>query len=257
MLKDNTQFKDINSLIEHLKKKVNIVGIVEYGTRACENMSIGGDYDLTVIFDKPISPNFSGVHFHIGEIPIDCMLLSVEDFTESFPANEFLLVHTNCRILYDRNDITKSLLSKIKKAWQQPKELSDFESSLFRFTFQHVLDKLEHRLYEKELYSRYFIYSSVDWFLQCYARIKNLELGKPRVHLSYIEKYEPELFAIMNKLYQETDLGEQFLLLKKCAEYMLQSIGGPWAEDEILFHMTPGGKYDEEEQKAVISQLFE
>lgn len=257
MLKDQTQFKDIQSFIEHMKKKDNVVGIVEYGTRSYLDMNIGGDYDLTIIYEKPISPNFSGVHFHIGGIPIDCMLLSVEDFSEEFPSNEFLLVHTNCRVLYDRDDITRNLLNRIKTAWQQPKELSAFELSLFRFTFKHVLDKLEHRLFENELYSRYFIYSSMDWFLECYARIKGLETGKPRVHFSYIQSNEPELFETINSLYRTMDLEQQFQLLSKCAGHMLAPIGGPWAVDEVLFHMVPGGKYDEEEQKAVIAQLFE
>ncbi len=257
MLKDINSFKDIDSFIEHLKKKDDIVGIVEYGGRTHSDMNIGGDYDLTVIFNKPISHNFTGIHFHIGGIPMDCMLLSVDDFLSDAPLNEFLLVHLNCKILFDRNNITKDILDKIKKTWKTPEYLSDYEINTFRFTFQHIIDKLEHRLYENELYSKYFIFSSFDWFLQCYARIKNLERGKPKVHLNYIENNDPELFNIINQMYSTDDLNIQFEMLKRCAYHMLQPIGGLWQRDEILFYVTPGGKIIDAEQRSVIKLLFE
>ncbi|WBW97069.1 hypothetical protein [Oceanirhabdus sp. W0125-5] len=257
MLKDTNSFKDITSFIEHLKKKKDIVGIVEYGGRTHTDMSIGGDYDLTVIFNKPVSNNFSGVHFHIAGIPVDCMILSVGDFETDTPSNPFLFVHLNCTILFDRDDITKNLLKRIKTTWKVPEDLSDFENNMFRFISKHIIDKLEHRLHENQLYSKYFIFSSFDWYLECYARINNLEVGKPKTHLNYIKNNDFELFKIINKLYSTNDLDIQFEMLKKCANHVVLSIGGLWENDEVLFHMTPGGKNIDEEQEKFIKQLFE
>lgn len=257
MLNYISPFKDIDSFVEHIKKNDNVIGIVEYGGRTHRDMCPGGDYDLTIIYNMRISQNFTGLHFHINNIPIDCMLLSVEDFLSDSPANEFLLAHLNCTILYDKDGTTEKILEKIKRTWQVSEHLSDSEKNTFRFTFQHIIDKLEQRLHDNELYSRYFIFSSFDWFLQCYARIKNLDIGKPKNHLKYIEYNEPELFQIVNRLYSSNDLDVQFEMLKKCADYMLTPIGGLWAEDEILFHLAPNGINDEAEQKAVIRLLFE
>lgn len=257
MLKDTNSFKDIDSFIEHLKKKEDIVGIVEYGGRTHGDMDVGGDYDLTIIYNKPISDNFTGVHFHISGIPIDCMILSVNDFLSDAPFNQFLLVHLNCKILFDRNGITQSLLNKIKTTWKLPDHLSDCEQNTFRFTFKHILDKLEFRLHENELYSKYFIFSSFDWFLQCYARLKNLEIGKPKAHLSYIKNNDPELFNNINQIYNSNDLDIQFESLKKCAYHMLKALGGPWMNDEILFHIAPEGKITKEEQISIMKLLFE
>lgn len=256
MLISENSFDNIESFIEHLKKNENVIGIVEYGGRTCTDMSVGGDYDLTVIFDKPISSEFSGVHFHIKDIPIDCMLLSKQDFMTDTPLNEFLLVHLNCRILYDKENITKELLNRIKNTWSVSTELSDFEVALFRFTFRHVLDKLKHRLYDNELYSRYFIYSSMDWFLSCYARIKCWEIGKPKMHLELIQNQEPVLYAIINNLYSENSLEVQFELLNQCANYMLEPIGGLWKENEVLFHLLPDGINDEDEQNKLLKILI-
>lgn len=257
MLKYTNSFKDINSFIEHLKKKEDVVGIVEYVGRTHSDMSVGGDYDLTIIYNRPVSHNFNGVHFHIADTPVDCMLLSIDDFLSDNPANPFLLVHLNCTILYDKDGTTKNILEKIKTTWKVNKALSDCEKTTFRFTFQHIIDKLEHRLHENELYSKYFIFSSMDWFLQCYARIKNLEIGKPKVHLNYIKENELELFNIINDMYNINDLNKQFEMLKKCASYMLFPIGGLWEKGEVLFHISPDGIILDEEQKAVIKLLFE
>ncbi|WP_207753087.1 hypothetical protein [Clostridium yunnanense] len=107
-------FENIEGFIEHLKKNENIIGIVEYGGRTYKDMSIGGDYDLTVIFDKPVSKNFSGVHFRIKDIPVDCMLLSKEDFMSDMPLDEFMLVHLNCKILYDKDNTISELIKRAK-----------------------------------------------------------------------------------------------------------------------------------------------
>jgi hypothetical protein len=255
MIKDTNTFRDLESFVEHLKKINGVVGIVEYGGRTYKDMSIGSDYDLTVIFEKPVSKNINGIHFHIAGIPIDCMILSVEDFNE-VPRNEYLTVHLNCTILFDRDNITKNILDRIKTEWKVPIVISDFEKNLFRFTFKHITDKLEHRLFDDILYSKYFIFSSFDWFLVCYARIINLEVGKQKSHLKFIENQNPELFQYIEKLYSSNDLKEQFEMLKKCADKMLESIEGTWANKEILFHLDPDGVNDIEEQVKTANLIF-
>jgi hypothetical protein len=249
-------FDNIEGFIEYLKRNENIIGIVEYGGRTYKDMAVGGDYDLTVIFDKPVSKNFSGVHFRIKDIPVDCMLLSKEDFASDMPLDEFMLVHLNCKILYDKDNTISDLLKSVQTIWAVPRELSDFEKMLFRFSFRHVLDKLKHRLYDNELYTKYFIYSSMDWFLSCYARIKGWEIGKPKLHLKLIEDEEPRLFDIISSLYSENSLDKQFELISKCADYMLQSIGGLWKEEEIIFHLLPDGENDEAEQNEFLKILM-
>lgn len=257
MIDIKNSFTDIRSLIDHLKMKEQVVGIVEYGGRTFADMEVGGDYDLTVILNKPISKNFTGVHFHVAGIPIDCMILSVEDFLTDNPRDPFFLVHLNCSILFDRNDITKKILEKINSKWKLPEELSDFEKHLFRFTFQHILDKLEHRLHKDRLYSRFFIFSSFDWYLQCYARINNLEVGKPKAHLNHIRNSDFELYELINQMYNTDNLNDQLHVLKKCATRILEPIGGLWEKEEILLHLSPGGTVIDMEEEAVINLLFE
>lgn len=189
-----TRYTTIESFIEALKKKNDVVGILEYGGRTYKDMESGGDYDLTVILDAPLSDKITGLHFHILDIPVDCMILTLSDFDCDYPDNPFLLVHLDCKILYDRNGSINTLLEKIKGKWQSVDVLSEFETMLFRFSFKHILDKLEHRLFDNPVYSKYFIYASVDWMLECYARMHHLQIGKAKAHLAHIQHENPKLY---------------------------------------------------------------
>jgi len=76
------------------------------------------------------------------------------------------------------------------------------------------------------------------------------------LHLKLIESKEPILFDIISNLYSENCLEVQFQLLSQCANYMLDSIGGLWKEDEILFHLLPEGKNDKYEQNRLLKILI-
>lgn len=256
MIADRNTFADIECFIEHVKQDENVVGIVEYGGRKYWDMSLGGDYDLTIIYDKPISNNFSGIHFHIQGIPVDCMILSIEDFKSDSPSDKYLLVHLNCTILYDKDNKTAELLNRARTVWSPQKSLSDFDNMIMRFTFKHILDKLKHRLHEDPLYSKYFIFSQFDWFLTCYAVLKGWEPGKTKEHLNQIMSQECELYQHIRTLYSSQSLDDQYDSLIKCAEIMTSQIGGLWGDEEILFHLNPDGNHDALEQKIVLETLI-
>lgn len=249
-------YENLESLINYLKTNEEVVGIVEYGGRTYKDMSLGGDYDLTIILNNEISSNFNGVHFHIGDIPVDCMILSVNDFEIDEPMDPFYLVHLNCNIIYDREGLTKKLIDRVKKHWTPNPVLTSYEKHLFRFSFQHVLDKLENRLYDDELFSRFFIHSSFDWFLECYARINNLQIGQPKLHINHMKENSKDLYNTINELYNTLDLSKQFELLKNCADVIMEPEGGLWRKDEILLHLNPNGEVIPLEEKKVIELIF-
>jgi hypothetical protein len=76
------------------------------------------------------------------------------------------------------------------------------------------------------------------------------------LHLKLIENQEPILFHIIESLYLANSLETQFELLNECASYMLDSIGGLWKEKEVIFHLLPDGKNDEQEQNRILKTLL-
>lgn len=256
MLDFNHSFLDIQSFIDHLKSKKEVIGIVEYGGRSYTDMTHGGDYDLTVILDEPLSENLNGVHFHIAGIPVDCMILSKDLFLHDTPITDFLLAHLNCTILFDRNNVTSDLLKKIKDSWGTPKEISEFEKHFFRFVGRHSLDKLEHRLLDDPIYSKYIIFSSFDFYLNCYARINNLEIGKSKLYLSHIKDKLPTLYHLIGEMYSSSDLIRQYEILKEVTVQIFEPIGSIWKDNELLLHLLPKGAYLETDEENVIDLLF-
>ena len=256
MIKDSNNFASLTDMVNHLSGLPGVIGIVEYGGRPHTHMHPGGDYDLTVIFGKPVSKNFSGVHFHVAGIPVDCMLLSAEDFMLPEPASPFHLVHLNCTILHDKNGAAGKLLEGIKSTWKKPQEVSESEKTWIRFATKHTLDKLEHRLLDDELYSRVFIAQTVDYIMEIYSQLKQLEPGKTKSHLAYMKLNDEVLYNNIENLLTTTDLKLQFELLKKINASIAQDVGGMWQAGEALFHINPDGTSDASEQEAFIKFLF-
>jgi len=256
MIKDNNGFATLSDMVSHLSQLPGVVGIVEYGGRTHTNMRLGGDYDLTVIFNKPISKNFSGIHLHVAGIPVDCMLLSIDDFTLPQPADFFHLVHLNCTILYDQNDTTKQLLEGIQMNWKKPHLIDEAQKMWTRFAAKHTIDKLEHRLFDDALYSRLFIAQTLNYVVENYVHFKGLEPGKTKASLAYMQQNDPDLHSNINAILTTTDLALQFELFKKISIYPAKDIGGMWQEGEALFHLNPGGVNDKSEQKLFIEFLF-
>ena len=255
-IKDTNNFTTLSELITHLSGLPNIVGIVEYGGRTHTEMTYGGDYDLTVIFEEPPSTNFSGVHFHVAGIPVDCMLLSIADFTAPEPATPFHMVHLEGTILYDKDGITEKLLKKIEPVWKKPRMVTESQVAWIRFACRHILDKLEYRLYDDFMFSKYSLEIVFMYTLETYAGLKGLEEGKPKAWFSYMKEQDARLYAWFQAAYGTSDLKEQFALAKEISEYVAKDIGGMWGKDEILFHLLSEGRFDREEQESFVDFLF-
>jgi len=255
MLIDTNKFRTLSDTIKHFSSLPGVVGIVEYGGRSHTDMRPGGDYDLTVIFDKPVSKNFSGIHFHVAGIPVDCMLLSMDDFNLPQPESEFWLVHLNCNILYDKDGVTKHLLENIKSKWKKP-NVSENQKMWIRFATRHTIDKLEHRLFENEIYSRVFIAQTIGYIMERYSELNNLEPGKIKTHLSHMKQNDSHLHRHIESILNTTNLAAQFEHLKSMCAYIAKNLGGMWQENEALFHINPDGINDIIEQQFFINFIF-
>jgi len=256
-MKYTIEFKTIEEMIKCLSENEKVLGILEYGTRRFDNMGVGGDYDFSIVTETPISQSIGGIHFHVNNVPVDCMFVCLSDLKVEVPENPYLMAHINSRVLFDRTGEMKQIVSRINRCWLPQKALSDSETQLFRFTFQHIIDKLENRLFNNPLYSRYFIYSSLDWILECYSRINNLIVGKPRDQFDYMMQSNPELYSRFQEIYVVRELEEQFDLLKEICSEVLINHGGLWKTGEILVHLNPEYNLDKAELEEIIHKLFD
>lgn len=99
-------FQNLSELIDRLKKSPKVIGIVRYGSRTPEDMSLGGDFDLSVFLEDN-SLEIESLHFYIDYIPVDINLRTIEDLNLSKPMSfiDFALIDGD--LLYDKTGILK------------------------------------------------------------------------------------------------------------------------------------------------------
>ena len=257
MKKNIFQFESTGELISHLSKNDKIVGIVEYGTRQMNDMSNGGDYDLSIFIDGFVSTNINGVHFHIASIPVDCMILDITEIEKDKPANQMMLAHIDSRILYDKNGRVKKGIEKIREKWEKIGKLEDWEINFYRFFFKHTIDKIGKRLNENPMFSNYSISLAEISLLDAYERINQLEPGKPRKVIEYIFNNNKKLYRLIECIQNGNSISCRYDALVEASETVLEKYNGVWKDDEMIFHLKYNGKNDSNEQEKIIHEIFE
>ena len=76
--------KTLTELTVQLAECPDILGLVRYGSRRVDDMSLGGDFVLFVIV-KERPTGLESVHFHVGEIPVDLNIRTVDDLSAEKP----------------------------------------------------------------------------------------------------------------------------------------------------------------------------
>lgn len=231
------KFKNIEDFINCLKEKENLVGILKYGGSKCTDNNIGGDYDLTlVVKDNSCFPNIYGVHFFINEIPVDCMIRTLNDFYLERPRTKFDLAHIDAKILFDKDGDLINAINFIKTKWEDRYVISDIVVSKYKFMISHAIYKISNRLLENEIYSHIVMNSVIDIVLILYANQNSLVIGKKKDYLNYMKEHDSRLFQLMKSFLNETEIYKKYSLIVEIANAALLDYGGLWQRDEIIYH---------------------
>ena len=79
--------KTIKQMIKRLKDHPAVVGLIEYGGAQHRDKSIPGDYDLFAVLATP-APEVESLHFHVGGIPVDLNLRTLDEIRADIAALE-------------------------------------------------------------------------------------------------------------------------------------------------------------------------
>ena len=132
----------IQDLINRLKRNSRVIGIARYGGRGVDDMSLGGDFDLFVFVDqRPV--DLESIHFHVGDIPVDLSLRTMDDLHKPQPIDDIDLVLSTAEILYDPTGNLIRILPSLRTKWNRDvAPLTEHEVHFNRFAQQHVLENL-------------------------------------------------------------------------------------------------------------------
>ncbi|AGY41532.1 hypothetical protein mflW37_4650 [Mesoplasma florum W37] len=247
-------FKSLKDLIDNLKQNKNIIGIIQCGSRDClnEDQNQQGDYDLTIVLNKFITPNITGLHFYVNDIPVDCMIKTIDQFYLQ-TNNVFDLMHLNGVIIHDtNNEVSKTLDYFIK---HNNKVINNqLLIDKFRYKFTHLKYKLFKRLNTNDLTIKYLFNVSFITFIDFYILTRDIQPGKFNLAFKIMQENDNKLFKLVQEYENTTDEKIMFELIDQIFSYVLQPYNGYWKQDEILFRKDINTKKEDEEM--LINYIF-
>jgi hypothetical protein len=251
-------FVTLETFINHLKLKEDIIGIVQYGSRDYTNMSPGGDYDLNIILDEDVETQIAGLHLHINSIPVDCGIISVKDLYYDESPSDFHSLLAGSKVLFDRNGLLSKQLIKIKEKWKlNIKPIQEGELSFSRFITQHVVDKFENRLYENEVYTRIFLSENIFTLLETYMKINKLDPYNYKNALEIMKNQDNDTYILFEEYVNNHDLNRLLSITKKLNSKVFSKYGGSWKKEEVIFHYkNPTDVLSDQDKRNIIELIF-
>ena len=224
----------IDEMIDTLKNNPEVVGLIEYGSAECSDSEINGDYDLIAVL-KQRDPEVESLHFHIGEVPVDLNVRSIEDIQDIWCATGFDSVWLDGRIIHDPSGKIKQEIEVLRQRHAEvPRENRNLNVAGMRHGARHILDKIRDRQESMATLSSYLLHQGMYWIVPQYFQIRGLEFKGEKNALEYIRKHEPEIFQSITEFYKTTERTRQADLFRSVAEAVLKPVGGLWNKDEVL-----------------------
>ena len=233
---------DTAELLERLKRRPEVLGILEYGSGADPG---GADVDLCVVVcDRPAG--LESVHFWLADgRPVDMNLRTLQELREGGVAElpGFDDVLREGHVLYESQP---GLLAEREP--QPPGQMTDAggdrrpkmedrqDHSFMRHGHAHVLHKLDHYKDRDPLLCKVLLCGATHWLLSAYTAARGLPYRGEKAALRAIRENDPDLAADLEKLAAgERALAERIELLRRLTDQVLAPVGGPWRRDEALF----------------------
>ena len=224
----------IDEMIYALRNNPEVLGLIEYGSAECSDNEINGDYDLIVVF-KQRDTEVESLHFHIGEVPVDLNIRSLEDIQDTWCAAGFDSIWLDGRIIYDPSGKIKQEIEELRQRnAETPRKNHNLNFTGMRHGARHILDKIRNRQESMTTLSSYLLHQGMYWIVPQYFQIRNLEFKGEKDALEYIQKHEPKMFQSITEFYKTTEKTRQTNLFQYVAETVLEPVGGLWNKDEVL-----------------------
>ena len=243
--------KTIKQMIKRLKDHPAVVGLIEYGGAQHRDKSIPGDYDLFAVLATP-APEVESLHFHVGGIPVDLNLRTLDEIRAIDRAKGFDLVLLDGRILHDPSGEVSREIRALRERQEKldAPGLSPGNVGDLRHGPRHTFDKLRNGRHSSTTLGRYLLHQLIYWALPQYFDIRGLPYRGERHALDYLQQYEPALFEAFEGFYASVDFDDQVRLANIIEESVLAPIGGLWRKGEVLAFG------DQVKGKEIFEQLF-
>ncbi|MDD2656708.1 MAG: nucleotidyltransferase domain-containing protein [Patescibacteria group bacterium] len=139
--------KNVNIILEKLKKIPNCEGIIYAGSRVDGDFSKNSDYDFTVLISQGKS-YYKIFNYKNLLVDICCAtekIIKEQDLNRKETSNPELAIIANGNIIFDKSGQTKKIQNKAKQIWKlgpnKPTKQDLVEAGYLCTTFLHKLSK--------------------------------------------------------------------------------------------------------------------
>ena len=225
----------IQEMIELLQENPDVVALAEYGSATYTDSHIDGDYDIIVI-TAPKLVRSESLHFHIGDMPVDLNLRSLDQIRAMHRIDGFESILLDCRVIHDPSGEARRALDdlRVRHKTSMGRALEQKQIAVMRHAASHTFDKLREERKLPLLLKRYLLHQCVYWAVPQYFEIRRLQYKGEKYALAYLARNEPQMAEWLEQFYTTNDLREQGTLADKIQRFVLEPIGGLWRHGELL-----------------------
>jgi len=230
-----SQIATPTELIERLKRNPDVLGALQYGSSIRPD---GADTDICVVVaHRPEA--LESVHFWIGAGPVDMNLRTLDELRDGgvaeLPGLDDVL--REGIVLYERQPgLLGNIVAKSSLSPSQPSPPDPADMVGMRHGHAHVLHKLDYHKDRDPLLCNVLLAGATHWLLRAYAAARGLPYRGEKATLKAIRQNDPDLLAELEQLASVgAPLTERIEALRRLTGKVLEPVGGPWQEGEVLF----------------------
>ena len=233
---ENLQISNPDQLVELLKENPNVLGILRYGSGIWPEAA---DTDLCVVVsERP--EGLESVHFWLQCGPVDLNIRTLNELRDGCVAALPGLDHVlrEGEVLYERE--SGLLERQLTDTLSQPPPPDQAEVAQMRFGHAHYLQKIQHYKGRDALLCNVLLCGAIHWLLRAYMSVRRLQYRGEKAAIETMRQKDRDLVGELEAACGCGYLAERIEALHRLTRKILEPIGGPWRQGEVLFFAEDG-----------------
>lgn len=226
--------KTARELIEALKTRPQVLGILQYGSGMCPEAA---DTDLCVVVaERP--RGLESIHFWLADGPVDLNVRTIAELQTARVAPEFDEVLREGTVLFEREPGALVCLSSLRASQTRLPTPAQFAG--MRHGHAHYLSKLDYYKHRDPLLCKVLLCGAAHWLLHAYVEVRGMPYRGETAALSAMAQKDSGLLADFELLSGGNALEDRIDALRRLTARVLEPVGGAWQREEVLYFAASG-----------------
>lgn len=193
---------DTQELLEGLKSRPDVLGIILFGSWARGNNRIDSDVDLVVILTKGFRRTVEYKNTQAFEIIYTTEQLAFEFWASH--KDDCASLWEVAKVLYDKDRTIERLQTKVEELLKVGKKPYDqWHLGQVRFDVEDLFRYVEHELSYDPVTANLLLYNKVFALTEAFFDLRQQWTPAPKQRLAKIKKVSMEFYALLEQFYRD------------------------------------------------------